>query len=137
MSLLSSTSGALYGMLYEATMHAVLTMVGGLRTGVAGPLNMLSAKLQLFAEGLFVPNCTARTSQGGCFTAVPISYGVKTSTFIRGVEEKLQFDPCTEQEFFEVNCLCHWACWRASIRAMTAVGGAHCWLRAGQLRADS
>ncbi|KAG2435155.1 hypothetical protein HXX76_007239 [Chlamydomonas incerta] len=63
-SLLSSTSGALYGMLYEATMHAVLTM-------------------------------------GGCFTAVPISYDVETSTFIRGVEEKLQFDPCTEQEFFE------------------------------------
>ncbi|EFJ45432.1 hypothetical protein VOLCADRAFT_94291 [Volvox carteri f. nagariensis] len=49
----------------------------------------------------FAKKAVRNELQGGCFTAVPISYNVKKSTFIRGVEEKLQFDPCTEQEFFE------------------------------------
>ena len=41
-------------------------------------------------------------SQGGRFTAAPISYD--RESFWRGIEEALEFVPCTKQAFFEV---CH------------------------------
>ncbi|KXZ50580.1 hypothetical protein GPECTOR_16g755 [Gonium pectorale] len=64
-------------------------------------ISLLASSSGALKGMLYEPVMHTVLSQGGCFTAVPVMYD-NTSTFWRGVEEKLVLDRCTTQEFFQV-----------------------------------